>query len=166
MIGVEENTNNTENKKFPSLSQTLNEIKYRYELEEERRQSLENKAGILIGFIGVIIAIIFSVVNDLTILYLLVPFFILIGLALTYAFFVIRLKKVDIPHKEDTEDFYQYAEMDKEKVEDDFLRNYIVATEKLENINDEKVARLKRAFKLTLGSIVYLIGSTFIIFTV
>ena len=42
---------------FPAISITLEEMRRLFDVEDGRRQSLENKAGILVGVIGAIVTI-------------------------------------------------------------------------------------------------------------
>jgi len=152
--------NPSNNIKFPAISITLEEIRHLFDLEESRRQSLENKAGILIGFLGVILTIvpIFSEASVKEIY----PFYILIICSLIFGLLSIRLTKYKIPHKE-YNDFYQYAKMDEKQAMDQFLLNYIKSAKETEKMNDKKVFFLKLSFLFivlaglfSFGRVVYL----------
>ena len=143
------------NNKFPAISITLEEIRHLFDLEESRRQSLENKAGILIGFLGVILTIVplFSEANVKEIF----PFYIFIICSLVFGLLSIRLTKYQIPGKK-YENFYQYAKMDKEQAMDQFLLNYIKSVEEAEKKNDTKVFFLKLSFLFILLAGLYSFG--------
>lgn len=164
MLNTEERSKDAEVSKTTGLSLALTEIRYRYRLEEQRRQILESKAKILMGFIGVIVALsslFFGGLEDHNIT--LLPFFGLIGIALVYAFLSVSLEKKEHPHKK-TQDFYQYSKKDPRKLQDEFLRNYITATKKLEVDNEETVNNLQRSFKFTTLSVAYLVGYAVLFF--
>lgn len=151
-----------------SLSLALSEIRFRYELEEQRRQILESKAKILMGFIGVIVAMSSLFFGDLEFLYynlMILPFFGLIGIALTYAFLSVSLEKKEHPHKK-TKDFYQYINKDPDELEDEFLRNYITATKEMEDNNEDMVQKLRRSFIFTALSVAYLMGYGILFFII
>jgi hypothetical protein len=139
------NINNKQfnNIEFPAISITLEEIKHLFDLEESRRQSLENKAGIIIGFLGVILTIV-SIFSETSINEIL-PFYIFLICSLVFGLLSIRLTKYQIPDKK-YEDFYQYAKMDEMQAMDQFLLNYINAAEVIEKKNDKKVFFLKLSF--------------------
>ncbi len=139
---------------FPAISVTLEEIRRLYDMEEGRRASLENKAGILIGVIGVLLTIVslFEQKNSL-----LIPFYLLLIIALLFGFLVFRLTKYKIPHKK-YEDFYQYASMDENEALDKFLLNYIKAAQDMEKKNNQKVIFLQLSFILTVIAWIYLLA--------
>jgi len=125
---------------FPAISITLEEIRRLYDLEEGRRQSLENKAGILIGAIGVILTIV--TVFDQKSIEKMVLFHILLIIALLFGLLVVKPSEYKIPHKKYCE-FYGYARKNEEKVMDIFLLNYIKVLEDMENKNNTKVKYLE-----------------------
>lgn len=139
----DEKVNPSNNTKFPAISITLEEIRHLFDLEESRRQSLENKAGILIGFLGVILTFVplFSEASVKEIF----PFYVFIICSLVFGLLSIRLTKYQIPDKK-YEDFYQYAKMDEKQAMDQFLLNYIKSAEETEKKNDTKVFFLKLSF--------------------
>jgi hypothetical protein len=135
--------NPAKNIKLPAISITLEEIRHLFDLEESRRQSLENKTGILIGFLGVILTIV-PIFSETSVAELLL-FYIFIICSLIFAILSIRLTKYKIPHK-NYDDFYKYAKMDEKKAMDQFLLNYIESAKNSEEINDTKIFFLKLSF--------------------
>lgn len=164
MIDVVENTQNegeTEDIKnrFPGLQFALDEIRFRYKSEDDRRQNMEIKSKMMLVFLGVIIPItsLNLVKNDWWVLSSLIfPFYVLVILAMRHAFETTKVRSYKIPLKK-TGDFYQYAKMKKDELQDLFLTSYIKATEDLENINSIKLDELKKTIKYTKYSIVYLV---------
>lgn len=149
----QKNTQNTIT--FPAISITLEEIRHLFDLEENRRQSLENKAGILMGIQGVIITIVtvsgkINIIGQVT-FYILVIYALILGLA------AIKLTKYKNPHK-DYDDFYQYARMNEKKAMDKFLLNYITSTEDAENKNNKKAFYLQISFIYTIIAGIHILG--------
>ena len=151
---VMRNNNDNQNKTdFPAILITLEEIRHLYDLEESRRQSLENKAGILIAVIGVLFTI--SPILDLE--NILFPLYILLIIALILSLLVFKITKYKIPHKK-YDDFYQYAQMNNEEVMNQFLLNYIVTMKDVEKQNNKKVIYLEVSFLFTLIAWIYMVG--------
>ncbi len=150
--GVEESNKDIQ---FPSIFHTLEEIRHLFDIEESRRQSLENKAGIIIGFIGVVLTIVplFSKVSIVEIF----PFYIFIIVSLIFGLLSIRLTKYTIPHKK-YDDFYKYAKMDEKTAMDKFLLNYIEAAKNTEEKNDSKVFFLRLSFLFILLAGLFIFG--------
>jgi len=148
------NNNNNQNKTdFPAILVTLEEIRHLYDLEESRRQSLENKAGILIAVIGVLFTI--SPILDLE--NILFPLYIFLIIALISSLLAFKITKYKIPHQK-YDDFGQYARMNNEEAMKQFLLNYITAMEDNEKQNNKKVIRLKVSFLFTLIAWIYMVG--------
>lgn len=145
---------------LPAISITLEEIRRLYDIEAERRQSLESKAGILVGVIGVIVTIV--TVFGLKCIIAIIPLIIILTVALLLSLLVFKLTVYKIPHKK-CEDFYQYARMDEIIAMDEFLLNYITVTEDMEKINNQKVLYLKSSFILTVVAWIYMLS--WVIFT-
>lgn len=140
---------------FPAISITLEEIRRLYDIEAERRESLESKAGTLTGVIGVILTIVS--VFELKSIIAIIPIIILLIIALLFSLLVFTLTIYKVPHKK-CEDFYQYAHMNEKEAMDKFLLNYIVVTEDMEEKNDRKVFYLKMSFIFTAVAWIYLLG--------
>ncbi|MCK4818282.1 hypothetical protein KA005_21105 [bacterium] len=140
---------------FPAISITLEEIRHLYDIEAERRQSLENKAGILVGVIGVIITTV-TVLGSKSIISI-IPLIALLAIALLLSLLAFKLTVHMIPHKK-CEDFYQYASMHEKKAMDEFLLNYIAATDDMEKKNNQKVLYLKISFILITVAWIYMLG--------
>ena len=101
MIAVDVNTNeenSSSDMSFPAISITLEEIRHYFDFEEGRRQSLENKAGILLGVIGVVLAIVpvFKLGYSIEI----ILFYVLMIIALIFGLLVFMPMIHKIPHKE------------------------------------------------------------------
>lgn len=141
------------NRDFPAILITLEEIRHLHDLEEGRRQSLENKAGILIAVIGVL----FTIAPILGLESILFPLYILLIIALILSLLVFKITKYKIPHKK-YDDFYQYASMKNEEAMNQFLLNYIVIMEDIEKKNNNKVFYLEVSFLFTLIAWIFMLG--------
>ena len=139
---------------FPAILVTLEEIRHLYDLEESRRQSLENKAGILIAVIGVL----FTISPTLDLGNILFSLYILLIIALISSLLAFKITKYKIPHKK-YDDFFQYAKMNNEEVMNTFLLNYIATMKGNEKQNNKKVFRLKVSFLFTSIAWIYMVGS-------
>lgn len=158
MIAVDVNTNevnSSSDMSFPAISITLEEIRHYFDFEEGRRQSLENKAGILLGVIGVVLAIVpvFKLGYSIEIIF----FYVLMTIALIFGLLVFMPMIHKIPHKE-YDDFYQYARMGEVEAMDNFLLNYIAATKDMDNKNNKKVIYLIMSVSLTIIAWIYISG--------
>ena len=133
-------------KKFKTLDITLEEIRLIYNLEESRRQSLESKTGLVLGYVGVLLAL-FSVVglNSPRYLIFLLPFIIPLIFCIIFGFLVFKVQTYETPHKE-VKDFFQYAEMPRKQLRCQFIMNYINSIDDLKEKNKKKVNYLKKSF--------------------
>ncbi|MFW5895572.1 MAG: hypothetical protein ACOCT9_02390 [archaeon] len=149
MIVVEEPTTNEDEvdySKLTALPETLKEIRFLFELEENRRQNIEHKAEIIIVFNGIMItlATVIGIRQHLFfILYLGITF-----VALSASLFAIRIRPKINPHEEYIH-FYRYAKEDPKKTNDQFLLDNIMALKNLEKVNNSKITFLRVSFIIT-----------------
>jgi len=137
---------------FISLPIALEEIRFTLNLEFNRKNSIENKASMLIAFIGLIITLI-TLEWPAYIKYL-IPFYLPLIVSLLYCLRVIKPSQYKFPH-EKIGDFFQYAKQPKKVVMDQFLLDLMDVTEELEGINNEKGKWLQLSYRLFFVALVY-----------
>ena len=123
-------TNISRNK--PGLSITLEEIRLEYDREEARLNSIENKAGILIAFIGIMVP--FSLLffdymdqSPLVIVYIFYSISALISI-------IILWPKTFTRPNENVQEFYAYTNYNQKNLMDLLIINYMKAIEENEKI--------------------------------
>lgn len=145
---------------FPGIEETLVEARRRFDNEESRRDSIEQKIGIIITADALLISLgtlFLGEENQLQSLISLAPALIsaLIGL------FVIRPKDYSNPLKPANE-YYGYARQESEDLHDTFLLAYTQAISHNVQLNHLKVSFLHLCTSLTLSTLILLIYAQFI----
>jgi len=115
-------------RKKPGLSITLEEIRLEYDREESRQNTLENKAGLILAFIGIIVPftlLIFDYFSKdpLGVIYFLFSISGLISIVVLWPKSHVR------PHVE-IEEFYSYANYRPDDLRDQLILNYMDSIEK------------------------------------
>lgn len=139
---------------MPGLSVTLDEIRLHYNFEENRHSSVENKSGILIGFIGLIVTLSLLIFEYLgkNPLWFVYAFF---GLSAIIAVIILFPRYFPRPHKP-YGDFFSYAKLKKHELEDELLLNYIKATEEYQKKNNRSMVMIYFAYLFSIAAIVIL----------
>ena len=107
----------------PSSSLTLEELRFLYNLEENRRNSIESKANILLAFIGILFPSLMLISQNFNIrIYDIIYIWLGICGLFTIILFIPRSQKR--PHN-DYCNFYLYVKMQPNKLYDQFIINYI-----------------------------------------
>ena len=114
--------------KKPGLSITLEEIRLEYDREENRQNTIENKAGIVLGLIGILVPftlLVFDYFNKdpLGVIYFLFSISGFISIVILWPKAHVR------PHVE-IGDFYSYANFRPDDLRDQLIINYIDSIEK------------------------------------
>lgn len=149
-----------------SMDLALSEIRYRFEREDARGNTLETKAERILAVDGLFIGLIAifwsdflrkgeSVSLDCSSISLLFGSIIL-GLSIIFSLIVMLVGKYKWPGEE-TEDFFSYATITYSKAKDKFLREYMESHQHNKKINDRKASSL-------LGSQITLFAALFFIF--
>lgn len=140
---------------FPTLGLTLEEARRTYDDEERRRDTVENKIGIVVTVDALLISFgaLFSDLHILALALVLAPALISAGLGL----YTIRSRDYKRPGK-DIDDFYQYSEYDDIDVqEEQLLLDYSDTILTNKEMNKAKFTRFNYCIALTFLSILLLL---------
>lgn len=132
-------------RKFPSLADTLDEIRRMYQYEQDRFQKIEDKATSFLTLNSIILTII-NVFSDKSPIF--IPTSIFLIVTIFYCFKVHDLRHAKKPNVR-YDDFYKYAKMAKEKLSDQFLLNYVGSATKEEEVNEDKLKSLKEVIRFS-----------------
>lgn len=127
-------------RKFPAITETLEEARLMFQYEQQRFQGLENKATSFLSLNALVFAILALISTPYKFLY--VPVFITLAISILFTFRVFALRTGAIPHAS-FDDYFDYARMSKMKAKDEFLLNYTQVLKKEHDINEDKVEQLR-----------------------
>lgn len=141
---------------FPTLALTLEEARRKYDDEEARRETVENKIGIVVTVDALLIsfgALFNQGLNPLVLVVVLIPALVSAGFGLH----AIRSRDYERPGK-DIQDFHDYSEYDSEGDQrEKLLLDYEITIESNKEVNDPKFGVFNRCIKLTFASLVLLL---------
>jgi len=145
---------------FPGIEETLTEARRRFDNEESRRDSIEQKIGVILTADALLISLgtlLLGEENQAQTLISLVPALVsaLIGL------FVIRPKDYSNPLKP-ADEYYGYARQESEDLHDTFLLAYTQAIGHNVQLNHLKVSFLDLCTSLTVSTLLLLIFTQFV----
>ena len=145
---------------FPTLGLTLEEARRQYDDEETRRDTVENKIGIVVTVDTLLIS--FSTLfnqglHPILLIGILLPALFSAGLGLH----AIRSRDYERPGK-NIWDFYDYSEYDgMDSQREQLLLDYVRATGENKKKNDPKFGIFNNCIKLTFASLVLLLITPF-----
>jgi len=141
---------------FPTLDLTLEEARRQYDDEETRRDTVENKIGIVVTVDALLIsfgALFNQGLHPLALVAILLPALVSAGLGLH----AIRSRDYERPGK-NIWDFYDYSEYDNADAQrEQLLLDYVRTTGKNKEKNDPKFGVFNNCIKLTFASLVLLL---------
>ncbi|WP_126665152.1 hypothetical protein [Haloterrigena salifodinae] len=143
---------------FPTLELTLEEARRRYDDEEARRDTVENKIGIVVTVDALLIsfgALFNQGLHPLVLVVVLVPALVSAGLGLH----AIRSRDYERPGK-DIWDFYNYSDYDDVGDQrEQLLLDYVRTTGKNKEKNDPKFGVFNICIRLTFTSLALLLAT-------
>jgi len=141
---------------FPTLELTLEEARRQYDDEETRRDTVENKIGIVVTVDALLIsfgALFNQGLHSILLAVILLPALVSAGLGLH----AIRSRDYERPGK-NIWDFYDYSEYDGvDSQREQLLLDYVRATGENKKKNDPKFGTFNNCIKLTFASLVLLL---------
>ncbi|MFX0094465.1 MAG: hypothetical protein ACFFBD_22195 [Candidatus Hodarchaeota archaeon] len=148
--------------------ETLTELfKESFDNEEKRKETLENKASMVLGFSGIIAGLLTglmsSSLNPNNLLYIIFFFASVLSFTVAgiFALLTVKLQNYQQPFRFATpEEIDKMLRMEESVLLDEFIKNYSDSIFNNSTINDSKVFKLKIAFySATLGIILTLIAA-------
>lgn len=143
---------------FPTLELTLEEARRQYDDEETRRDTVENKIGIVVTVDALLIsfgALFNQGINPIILVIVLVPALVSAGLGLH----AIRSRDYERPGK-DIWNFYDYSDYDNAGDQrEQLLLDYVRTTGKNKEKNDPKFGVFNTCIKLTFVSLLLLLAT-------
>lgn len=129
----------------------LEEIRRRYDFDESRRKAVESKTSIIIGIDTLIVALLPSFPFGLTsLIVILAPVIVSVLLGVR----VLRIRGYKVAGKDDVRDYMGYVtgELDQSLMRR-LIRSYIESVNHNSQLNDDKYANYKWAYRFTVSSI-------------
>lgn len=155
-MGEKEIFNQVDVQEFESLELALEEIRRRYDDEENRRNAIETKISGLLALDAILLSVVG--VGSLIDSQQRILVVILLLLSAIIAWFGLKPQEYKRPIS-NVRDYVRFAQDSKEEFQSYFLEKYLVALHYNEKSNEKRYSRFNTASIMTMVSVIFLVGS-------